>query len=87
MKDDTMNTVLHFTLAVLVTAGVIFAIMAMWRARDYRILNLQVNVANYNLMRFQSLANDTAAYNQTKQDPNLTKVLQSLQARPAAPAK
>ena len=86
MKSDSINTVLNLTLAVLVVMGVVFALLTIFRVREYRSVSMQANFANNALMKIQALANDTAAYNQTKQDPSLTRLLQSLQ-KPAAPAK
>jgi hypothetical protein len=86
MKPDTTNTVLNFALAVLILFGVWFAILTMWRVRDYRALSQQASFANNALTKIQALANDTAAYNQTKQDPVLTHLLQSI-SKPVAPAK
>jgi biopolymer transport protein ExbB/TolQ len=84
MKSDTLTTVLNFVLAALVLLGVVFALLTIIRVREYRALSLQANFANNALMRLQSLANDTAAYNQTKQDPGIARLLQSIQNKPAA---
>jgi hypothetical protein len=84
MKCDTTNTVLNFVLAVLVLLGVVFALLTIFRTRELRTLTQQAAFANNALMRVQSLANDTAAYNQSKQDPILTRALQSIQAKPAS---
>ena len=84
MQSNTINTVLNFVLATLVLLGVVFALLTIVRVREYRTLSLQANFANNAMMRLQALANDTVAYNQTKQDPNITKLLQAIQGRPAA---
>ena len=87
MKSDTITTVLNLVLAVFVVLGVAFALLTIFRVREFRTVQLQASFANNALMRVQALANDAAAYNQSKQDPNITRLLQSIQAKPAAPAK
>ena len=76
MKSDTLNTFLNFVLAMLVLLGVVFALLTIFRVREYRAVSMQANFANNALTKIQALANDTAAYNQTKPDP---------QHRPPAP--
>ncbi len=83
MKCETTNTILTFVLGVLALLGVIFALQTIFRMREYRTLTVQAAVANNNFMRIQSLANDTQAYNQKNPSPELTRILQSAQAKPA----
>jgi len=87
MKSDTLTTFLNFVLAGLVLLSVIFALMSIWRTRELRQLSMQANYANNALVKIQALANDTAAYNQTHQDPQLARLLQNIQAKPAVPTK
>jgi len=84
MKSDTTTTVLNFILAVLVILGVVFALLSMTRAREFKILSTNATLANSALMRAQGLANDTAAYNATAKSPELARLLQSIQPKPAA---
>jgi len=84
MKNDTTTTVLNFVLAALVMLGVVFALLAMNRTRELRQLSLNATAANNALMRAQALANDTAAFNATAKNPELTRILQSIQTKPAA---
>jgi hypothetical protein len=80
MKNDTTTTVLNFVLAVLVILGVAFALLTMNRTRELRTLSAAALQANNNLMRAQGLANDVLAYNATAKSPELTRILNSIQA-------
>ena len=84
MKSDTTTTILNFVLAVLVILGVVFALLAMNRTRELRQLSAYATIANNSMLRAQSLANDTAAYNATVKSPELTRILQSVQPKTAA---
>jgi hypothetical protein len=84
MKNDTTTTVLNFVLAVMVILGVTFALMAMSKTRELRQLTLNATIANNTIMRAASLANDTAAYNVQAKSPELTRILASIQPKPAA---
>ena len=84
MKSDTITTVLNFVLAVLVILGVMFALMTILRTSEMRRLSAGAAIANTELMRAQGLANDTAAFNQNAKNPDLARILQSVQTRSAA---
>jgi hypothetical protein len=84
MKNDTTTTVLNFVLAALVILGVVFALLAMNRTRELRQMSLNATIANNALMRAQGLANDVATYNVSAKSPELTRILQSIQPKPAA---
>ena len=84
MKCETTNAILTFILGVLAVAGVIFALQTIFLTREFRSLTVQATVANSSLLQAQSLANDVAAYNQKNPSPELTKILQSVQAKVAA---
>ncbi len=84
MKSDTTTTVLNFILAVLVILGVVFALLSMTRAREFKMLSTNATLANNQLMRAQGLANDTAAYNASAKSPELARLLQSIQPKTAA---
>ena len=81
MKSDTTTTVLNFILAALVILGVVFALLSMTRAREFKMLSTNATLANNALMRAQGLANDTAAYNATAKSPELAKAIQLLQPK------
>ena len=80
---ETTNTVLTYVLGVLALLGVIFALQTIFRTREYRSLTAQAAQANNAFMRIQSLANDTQAYNLKNPSPEVTRILQSIQAKPA----
>ncbi len=84
MKNDTTTTILNFVLAALVILGVVFALLTMNRSREFRQLSLNASNANTALMRAQALANDATAFNASAKNPDLTRILQSIQPKPAA---
>lgn len=84
MKCDTTNAILTFLLGVLAVAGVIFALQAIFGTREFRQLTVKANFDNTSLLQAQSLANDVALYNQKTPSPELTRILQSIQTKPAA---
>ncbi len=84
MKNDTLTTVLNVGLWGLALIGVICAMLTMHRTREIRALTGPATMANSAINRLQALANDVVAYNQVHQDPNITRLLQSIQAKPAA---
>ena len=83
MKSDTTTLVLNFVLAVLVILGVLFAVLAMNRARDLRQMSSAAAIANNALLRAQGLANDTAAFNAQAKSPELTRILAAIQPKTA----
>jgi len=84
MKRDTTNAVLTFVLGVLAVAGVMLVLRTVMQTRELRRVTPQVSMENGYLAQAQLLFNDVAAYNQKSPSPELTKWLQTLQAKPAA---
>jgi Tfp pilus assembly protein PilV len=84
MKCDTTNTILTFVLGFLAVLGVIFAVQTMFLTREFRSLQQQALQGQNGLMRVQALLNDTIAYNQKTPSPELTRILQAAQTKPAA---
>jgi hypothetical protein len=84
MKCDTTNAILTFVLGVLAVAGVIFALQTIFLTREFRQMTVQATFANNSLLQAQALAGDVAVYNQKNPSPELTKVLQAVQAKPVA---
>jgi len=78
------TTFLNFVLAALVILGVLFGILSMSRQREFRQLSSNATLANNALLKVQGLANDATAYNQTAKNPELGRILQSIQPKPAA---
>jgi hypothetical protein len=85
MKCGMTNAVLTFVLGVLAVAGVILMLRTVIQARELRTITPQATSANGFLTQAQMLLNDVSAYNQKNPSPELVKLLQSVQARPAAP--
>jgi hypothetical protein len=84
MKSDMTNTILTFVLGFLAVLGVIFALQTMFLTREFRSLQIQAMQGQNGLVRVQALANDALAYNQKTPSPELTRILQAVQAKPAA---
>jgi len=82
MKCETTNAVLTFVLGVLAVAGVILALRTSIQTHELRKMNNQDAIERVYLMQAQALVNDVIAYNQKNPSPELTKLLQSLQAKP-----
>jgi hypothetical protein len=80
MKSDATTTALNYVLAVLVILGMVSASLSILRTRELRIMTSNAAIANSMLLRAQSLANDTANYNASAKNPELTRILQSVQA-------
>jgi len=83
MKNDLTTTLLNLVLAALVILGVLFAVLTMNYTHQLRQLTAGAAAANQALMRAQALANDVGAYNATVKSPELTRILQSVQPKPA----
>ena len=87
MKNDSTTTFLNFVLAALVILGVLFALLNIWKGRDVRSIQAQVQFQAQNFqiasVIAQALLNDTVLYNNTARSPELAAIIQSVQA-PAA---
>jgi hypothetical protein len=84
MKNDTTTTILNFVLAAFVGMSMVLAIFANHYTNQLPTLTVQAQQAGNSLMRLQALGNDVATYNATTKSPELTRILQSAQAKPAA---
>lgn len=90
MKSETMNSVLTFVLGVLVVLNVIFALQTIFRTREFRSLQftaVQDQAKLAQIQQIESIARDTMAYNQKHPSPELTRILQAVQGKPAQPGK
>jgi hypothetical protein len=83
MKSDTTDTILKYVLAVLVILAVVFALQTVFRTRELRSLSGQAAMARENMLRVQALYNDALAYSQKNPSPELTRILQTVQTKPA----
>ena len=82
MKSETTNTVLTWVLAVIVLAGVLFALQTIFRTRELRMLQAQVVACQSNLNRVNLVLNEAAQYGKTH--PDIEPVIQPFEAKPAA---
>ncbi len=82
MKCETTNTVLTLVLAVLVVAGVIFALQSIFRTREFRTLQSQIIARQTNLNRLNLLLNEAIVYGKTH--PDINRIVQPFEAKPAA---
>ena len=84
MKTDATNWILTLLLAVLAMAGAVLVLRTVLQTREWRTISGQAASQNNFITQSQVLLNDVAAYNQKNPSPELTKLLQGVQARPAA---
>jgi hypothetical protein len=83
MKNDNITTALNLVLFVSVILGVVFALQTIFRSREFRTLQFQSSQANAYRMAVESLANDAFAYSQKNPNPDILRILQPAQAKPA----
>jgi hypothetical protein len=83
MKNDNITTALNLVLAVLAILGVIFALQTIFRTRTLRTLQIQATQANAYRMAVEAILNDTVAYSQKNPNPEIQRILQQVQAKPA----
>ena len=84
MKNDATTIVLSLVLAAFIGLSMLLAILANHYTNQLPGLTVQAQQAGNSLMRLQSLANDVATFNVTAKNPELTRILQAAQAKPAA---
>ena len=82
MKCDTTNTILTLLLALLVLAGVLFALQSIFRQREFRNLQAQVIARQTNMNRLNLLLNESVVYSKTH--PDINRVIQPFVAKPVA---
>ncbi|MGB7767982.1 MAG: hypothetical protein WBN22_03910 [Verrucomicrobiia bacterium] len=82
MKSDTTNTVLTWVLAVLVLAGVLFALQTIFRTREFRTLQAQTIACQSTMNRLNLVLNEALQYGKTH--PDIDHVLQPFESKPAA---
>jgi hypothetical protein len=91
MKNDSTTTFLNFVLAALVILGVVFALLTIWRTRDLRRVQIQVQAqmqrSQITTARAQSLLNETITFNTTARSAELAQIIQSAQNPPPPAAK
>ena len=72
---------MNLVLAVLVLAGVLFALQTIFRTRELRSISLQVNMARNGLVQEQAFFNECVEYSKTH--PSITPILQSVESKSA----
>jgi len=82
MKSGITNTVLTWVLAVIVLAGVLFALQTIFRSRELRMLQSQVIVCQSTMNRLNVVLNEAVQYGKTH--PDIDHVLQPFETKPAA---
>ena len=83
MKTDLTNWMLTLVLAVLALAGAVLVVRTVMQTHEWRAISTQASGQNSFITQSQVLLNDVAAYNAKNPSPELTRMLQALQARPA----
>lgn len=86
MKSETLNSVLTFVLGVLILLDVIFAVQTINRTREFRTLQftaMQDQAALAQVQQVESMARDVMEYNKSHPTPELTRILQAAQTKPA----
>ena len=82
MKSGTTNIVLTWVLAVIVLAGVFFALRAIFSQKQLRTMQAQVILCQTTMNRLNVVLNEAAQYGKTH--PDIDHVLQPFEAKPAA---
>jgi hypothetical protein len=84
MKTDLTTTFLNFVLAILVLLSVCFALLTVLREPKVPIWTAMALQDNNNLMKLNGILNDAVTYNARARSPELQRIIQSVQAKPAA---
>lgn len=89
MKNDSTTTFLNFALAALVILCVVFAVWSMWRTRDLRQMQFQLQYqmqqTQVGSLKAQALLGDVITYNATANSPELKQIIVAAQT-PVQPA-
>jgi len=84
MKNDTTTTLLNFVLTVLVILSVVFACFYVWRTHTALQMQSKLQAdrqaTQFGFQKIQALMNEVVAYNSTAKNPELTQLIQSIQA-------
>ena len=86
MKSEIMNSVLTFVLGVFIVLGAIFAVRAISGQREFRELQFNATQSQAGLNQLNQiylLVNDTREYGKAHPSPEITRMLDALQAKPA----
>lgn len=83
MKNNLAAAFLNLALAGLVFLCIGFTLLVIWREPRVPVFAATALQDNNNLMKVNAILNDTAAYNATAKDPELARILNSVQQKPA----
>ena len=83
MKNNLAVTFLNLALTGLVFLCVGFTLLVIWREPKVPAYAAAALQDNNNLMKVNAILNDVVAYNTTARDPELTRIIQSVQQKPA----
>jgi hypothetical protein len=86
MKSEIANAILIFALGFLVALDVLFAVRAVSGQRDFRALQFQASQSQAGLIQLQqlmALVNDTRKYAELHPNPELTRISDGIQPKPA----
>lgn len=83
MKNESLNGILTVLLGAMVVLGVYFALKVVFITHESHQLQAQASQANIAILRTQAIFNEAQAYNQKHPDAELSRILQTLQAKPA----
>src|SRR5215471_12309849 len=82
MKCETTNLVLTLALGILLLLSVIFTVQTVLRTREFGSINAQLTFARGSIIQQQALFQDCLEYSKTH--PDLTRIIQPYEAKPAA---
>jgi hypothetical protein len=86
MKNDSTTTFLNFVLAALVFLSIGFGALTVLREPKVQPMTTLALQDNNNIMKLNAVLNDVVAYNATARSPDLARIIQAVQQKPAAPA-
>ena len=84
MKNDPTITFLNFVLAALVFLSIGFGALTVLREPKVQPMTTLALQDNNNIMKLNAVLNDVVAYNVTARSPELARIIQAVQQKPAA---
>jgi hypothetical protein len=83
MKPDLTNSILTFVLGVFAIASVILVLRTVMQTRTLQAMTAQATYESGYLAGAQGILNEVEAYNKKNPSPELTKLVQTFQAKVA----
>ena len=84
MKCETTNTILTIVLGLLILLDVWFAVRTINETREFRSLEMQATQDQAVLQQLRLIDLNVRAFNEKNPNPELTHILQSVEAKPAS---